>query len=324
MKTCDICGTLNFNDNNYCTFCGNKIAIENICPFCNKLNSDTATHCSYCKEQIKPVAIDSFDKLFTDYNKSLIANFEIFDDDYYNILNDVFKRIEFSDIHGNTIKEKVLSLANLFAHCETKSKGYERGFSFGNVIYYDDRLDDSIQIATIIHELSHFLLFRIIEGLMCEILGVKSTSVLQSFIWFFLSNGEISVMNEYCAHTVEGRFIPYGYQNYASFNSLIENIEMKDITLKKMIVIGNSFANEIILFLENYINKDLRDSIKLQYKRDLNHPKHDSIILETAECLELNIKNKLLVNDLFKKFEIASQEICKEELDFIRDGLEKH
>ena len=47
MKTCDICGTLNFNDNNYCTFCGNKIAIENICPFCNKLNSDTATHCSY-------------------------------------------------------------------------------------------------------------------------------------------------------------------------------------------------------------------------------------------------------------------------------------
>ena len=56
MKTCDICGTLNFNDNNYCTFCGNKIAIENICPFCNKLNSDTATHCSYCKEQIKPVA----------------------------------------------------------------------------------------------------------------------------------------------------------------------------------------------------------------------------------------------------------------------------
>lgn len=186
MKTCDICGTLNFNDNNYCTFCGNKIAIENICPFCNKLNSDTATHCSYCKEQIKPVAIDSFDKLFTDYNKSLIANFEIFDDDYYNILNDVFKRIEFSDIHGNTIKEKVLSLANLFAHCETKSKGYERGFSFGNVIYYDDRLDDSIQIATIIHELSHFLLFRIIEELMCEILGVKSTSVLQSFIWFFL------------------------------------------------------------------------------------------------------------------------------------------
>lgn len=324
MKTCDICGTLNFNDNNYCIHCGNKIARENICPYCGELNLDTENYCKHCEKQIKPVAIDDFSKLFTNFNRNLLASFDISDEDYHSILTDVFKRIEFSDIHGKNIKEKILSLANLFAHCKTKSKGYERGFNFGNTIYYDDRLDESIQIATIIHELSHFLLFRIIEELMCEILRVKSTTVLQSFVWFFLSNDELSIMNEYCAHTVEGRFIPYGYQTYASFNSLIENIEIDDLTLKKMCIMGNSFANEIILFLEKYINKNLRDLIKLQYKKDLNSPKYDSIILETDECLELNIKNKLLLNELFIKFEIVSQERFIEELDFIKNGLEKH
>ena len=72
---------------------------------------------------------------------------------------------------------------------------------------------------------------------------------------------EFKIMSEYCAHTVEGRFIPYGYQNYGSFNSLVENCGFDEESLQTMIKLGNSFANEIIVYLEKYIDDDLRNEI---------------------------------------------------------------
>ena len=82
MKECDVCGTPNLKANNYCTHCGNRIAMDNICPFCGELNSDDSSYCSNCNKQIRPVSIDSFEKLFTDYNKLLLAKAEISDEDY--------------------------------------------------------------------------------------------------------------------------------------------------------------------------------------------------------------------------------------------------
>ena len=46
MKECDVCGTPNLRANNYCTHCGNRIAMDNICPFCGELNSDDSSYCS--------------------------------------------------------------------------------------------------------------------------------------------------------------------------------------------------------------------------------------------------------------------------------------
>ena len=62
MKECDVCGTPNLRANNYCTHCGNRIAMDNICPFCGELNSDDSSYCSNCNKQIRPVSIDSFEK----------------------------------------------------------------------------------------------------------------------------------------------------------------------------------------------------------------------------------------------------------------------
>ena len=42
MKTCDICATLNFKENNYCTHCGNKFVVEHICPFCGEINKNSS------------------------------------------------------------------------------------------------------------------------------------------------------------------------------------------------------------------------------------------------------------------------------------------
>ena len=323
MKSCDICGTLNFKENNYCTHCGNRLILEHVCPHCGKVNPDIADFCIRCHKQINPLAIDDFDMLFNEYNENLLKNAEITNEQYNEILKNIFSRASYIEFYGNSARDKVLRLASIFTECRPKSRGYERGFIFlGNCIYYDDRLDDSVQIATIIHELAHYLLFNIIENLLCRIFRVESSTTLQSFVWFFLTLPEFKIMNEYCAHTVEGRFIPYGYQNYGSFNDLIKQSNYDKGSLEDMVVFGNTFANEIIIYLEKYIDEDLREEIKLQYKKDLRNPSYDSIHIETNDSLPLEIKNSLLLKVLFDILKIASLEDAREELENIKEGIE--
>lgn len=321
---CDICGTLNFKENNYCTHCGNKLILEHICPICGEINEDDATVCVSCKNQINPITIEDFETLCSDLNLSLLANASISNEDYSEILSDIFIRADYMDIMGNTAKDKILNLAGIFTPCKPKARGYERGYIFfGNGIFYDDRLTESIQIATVIHELGHFFLFTIIERLLCHILKVKSSTTLKSFVWYFLTLPEFKIMNEYCAHTVEGRFIPYGYQNYGSFNVLVENMNFDDESLESMITLGNSFANEIIVFLENYIDDEFRNEIKSQYRNDLNQPTYESIFKETDKCFPLDMKNSLLIHllyDILSEVSKNSEEL--KELESIKEGIE--
>ncbi len=323
MKTCDVCGTLNLKENNYCTHCGNRLIIEHICPFCGEFNLDYATHCCNCKRQINPISIEDYDTLFSQYNEVLLLNAEISDEEYNQILSNIFARVEFMNIYGDSVKDKILSLASVFTQCTPKSRGYERGYIFlGNVIRYDDRLDDSVQIATIIHELAHYLLFSIIESLLCHIFKVKTSTVLQSFVWYFLTLPEFEIMNEYCAHTVEGRFIPYGYQNYGSFNVLVENTTFDEESVKSMIKFGNSFANEIIVYLEKYIDDSLRQEIKLQYKMDLREPNYESILKETDDCFPLNVKNDIIVRLLYDILKEGSNLETRKKIELIKERIE--
>ena len=324
MKTCDVCGTRNFKENNYCTHCGNMLILEHICPVCGESNSDTATHCVKCASQLNPISIDDFDILFNDFNQNLLENSEVRDEDYLELLSNIFIRADYIDLWGETTKNKILNLASIFTECKPKSRGYERGFIFlGTCIYYEDRLADSVQIATIIHELAHYFLFNIIENLLCDILKVKPSSVIQSFVWYFLILPEFKIMSEYCAHTVEGRFIPYGYQNYGSFNSLVENCGFDEESLGTVIKLGNSFANEIIVYLEKYIDDELRSEIKLQYRKDLVPPTNESILSETDDCFSINLKNRLLISmlsDVLK--EVSKDSEARKELENIKEGIE--
>ena len=323
MRNCDICGTLNFKENNYCTHCGNKLITEHICPFCGAINPDIADHCVKCNKQINPITIDDFDTLFSEYNQYLLETAHFSDEEYNKILANIFARAKYSNFYGNTPKERILNLASIFTECKPKSRGYERGYIFlDNCIYYDDRLDDSVQIATIIHELAHYLLFSIIEDLLCKIFKVNTSTTLQSFVWYFLTFPTFKIMNEYCAHTVEGRFIPYGYQNYGSFNVLIGEMGYDKDSVDDMVVFGNTFANEIIVYLEKYISSDLREDIKLQYKKDLKNPSNDSITIETSNCFPLGVKNEILLKSLFDILKTGSREDAREELENIKNGVE--
>ena len=278
MKCCDICGTLNFKENNYCIHCGNKLILEHICPHCDASNEDTALYCVKCGHQINPIKIDDFDILLSEYNQNLLLNAKISNIEYNNMLSNIFARADYVDIYGNSIKDKILNLANVFTQCKPKARGIERGYIFlGNCIYYDERLDDSVQIATLIHELAHFILFEIIEQLLCKIFRVNTSTTLQSFVW-------LSSLND-------------------------------------MVVFGNTFANEIIVYLEKYIDVNLREEIKLQYKKDLKSPSYDSLQIETNNCLSLDVKNRVLLKLLYDILKLASQDDVRIELEEIRDGM---
>ncbi|MBR1610512.1 MAG: zinc ribbon domain-containing protein, partial [Methanobrevibacter sp.] len=278
--------------------------------------------CLKCEKQINPLTIDDFDILVSEYNENLLLNAKITDEEYNEILYNIFKRADIVGFYGDTVKNKILSLASVFTECKPKSRGYERGFIFlDNCIYYDDRLADSVQIATIIHELAHYFLNTIIENLLCHILNVRPSPTLQSFIWYFLTLPELKIMNEYCAHTVEGRFIPHGYQNYGSFNALVGDTGIDQESLDGMMALGNSFANEIIVYLEKYIDEGLRQDIKLQYSKDLTDPNYDSIFMETDNCFDLGVKNSVLINVLYDVLKEVSNQDVRKELETIREGI---
>ena len=303
MKNCDVCGTFNLKENNYCTHCGCKIVNENICPFCGVKNPDSSNVCINCHKQITPIAIDSFDVLFSEYNLSLLSNPNFSVEDYLTILKSMFKKLDYIEITGKTPKEKVLQIANVFTPVVPKSSGLVYGEYGSPIIFYDDRLDESLQISTIIHELAHFLLFDLSVNILCEILDVAPSPIIKSFIDYFLIDPQIEIINEFYAHSVENRFITLKYQDFNSFFMCISKLGMSVEDVEDFIVLGNSLAYDIIFFLQKYIDDNVRESIKLQFKIDMNEPKNNVSFNYNNEILPYEEKNTIYVGLMAYYFE---------------------
>lgn len=325
MKNCEVCGTLNLRQNNYCTHCGCNIAEINICPFCGQINPDANDFCIKCHNQITPIAIDNFDVLFSDYNRSLILNAELSDNDYLNILERMFKKLDYFTITGNTPKEKVLQIANVFTYVVPKSSGIEYGEYGCTVILYDDRLDESLQISTIIHELAHFLMFELCESILCEILDVKSSPVLKAFVEYFLTSQDIEVINEFYAHTVENRFIPLEFQSFNSYLSCAASLGLSDADATAFIQLGNSYAQDIIHFLQYHIDEKLRELIKLQFKRDMVKPESRVNYNFDKTLLPIDEKNKYLIGLMAYYFEgLYNNKEARKELEYQKIKFEDY
>ena len=320
MKRCDVCGTLNFKKNIYCTHCGCSILCENICPFCGYINNDADSICKNCH---KSIAIDNFDILFREHNLSLMVNNKISDEEYVDILNRIFKKLDYLSNEPAPPKEKILEMVGAFTEVFPKSSGSTLGEYSTKVIFYDDRLDESIQIATLIHELTHFLLFDITLEILCNILKVQSTPILEIFVDSFLKLPESELFNEYCAHCVENRFMPHEYQNFDSFNQCVKKLSLDDGDLFELKELGKSYAVDIIHYLQKYIGSDLRKDINLQFKKDLLTP--DYIDFESeVNVLSISDKNKLLVGLMTLYFvSLYNNEESRNELDNLKSKFMK-
>ena len=223
------------------------------------------------------------------------------------------------EIVGKTPKEKVLQIANVFTQVIPKSSGLVYGEYGSPIIFYDDRLDESLQISTIIHELAHFLLFDFSVNMLCEILDINPSSVIKSFVNHFLISPEIEVINEFYAHSVENRFIPLKYQDFNSFLMCISTLGWNIEDVEDFILLGNSLAHDIIFFLQQYIDDNLRESIKLQFKIDMNEPKNNISFNYNNEILDYAKKNTMYVGLMafyFEEFYLDKE--ARKELEYSR------
>lgn len=319
MKYCDVCGTLNSGGNDYCTHCGCDFSFANVCPFCNYFNELDSVYCDKCNERIYPIEINSFDDFFNEHNFSLIVNPDFSGDDYYLILDKIFKKLDYLDFEGLPLKNKIIQIANSFTMVITKSSGVSMGEFGVDIIFYDDRLDDSLQISTIIHELAHFLLFDIVVNILCCVFEINPSPVLKSFVEYVLTLPEMEVINEFCAHTVQNRFIPHQYQSFGSFNACVNNLNLGSDDIEDYMLLGNSFAGDIIDYLQKYIDETLRESIKLQFKID-NVPTGDLVYNDFNGCLDVDVKIKYILGVYASFFDVFlnNEETREEELMSIK------
>ena len=289
--------------------------MEIFCSKCGKKNSSMEDYCINCKSILRKLnnyesgsKINSFEEMFTQKHKEQLNEIPLTNEIYELILNNIYEIGKKSlKNNGTTALEKVADVVEAYAKWSYKSKGGELGFYTANNIKLDDRLNDSVQIATLIHELSHHLLAEIHEQILMYYWEVEKTYEIEVFIQYILASGTIHLMNEYCAHTVEGRFIPHGYQNYGSFNSILEEQkdELDSDTVALSLVLGNTLAEDIIHLLEHFIDDDLRKQIKQQYNQDQLPPSYSQIGMETTDMLDSESRNQLIMDPIIGSFNAA-------------------
>lgn len=275
MKTCDICGTKNLIVNNYCIHCGNKMEVSKI--------------------------LDN-NSLFTEENLIAILNYDLSKKKYNRLLDITFEGLKYIDLNNKTTKEKILEIAKVFGTPKLKSSGYVKGENKYDIISYDDRLSESEQIATIIHETAHCIIFNFFVTLFCDMLQIGYSKLVRHFIHLCLSGsiilGEyVVLLNEFYAHTVENRFIPFEHQNYGSYNNIINN-STEDFSFIEENNENNlpySLAQDVINKLDSYMDENLRNDIKNQFKKDFIEKKTIYAFYDNLEYLDFDKK----VNPLY-------------------------
>ena len=310
------------------------------CSRCGSENDSSDEKCEKCgeflvkNEYLKHSKVDNFEDIFTDKHYKALNDLTV--DGYNTIIKNIAdmghwhleKYYENTSRRNLTILDKIKALAMAYSEIHYKSSGAELGSYSFNSINVDDRLDSANQIATLIHELTHHIFSEIYEQILMYLWRCDKSDAIEAFAWFTLiGNPIIKLSNEYCAHTCEGRFIPHGYQNYGSFNAIIIeelDAEKDNNAIGLGLIFGNSIARDIIGILEEFIDYDLREEIKEQFKRDFTYPpKYDQIILETKDYMseEAKIDNIILI--LKSGYEAAKGKEMKEILDTFKERFEE-
>ena len=89
------------------------------------------------------------------------------------------------------------------------------------------------------------------------------------------------------------------------------------------IQLANSYAQDIIVFLDKYIDEDLRESIKLQFKIDMVKPKNNIYKDFTKEQVDHDEKNNMLIGLMAVYFEMLyKNEEAIEELEHTKNKFE--
>ena len=276
LNECEYAPIIISKKNKFCPKCGREFADdENFCPDClvtlKEISDETdikriktnpeivfegKNDCSNILTQDCFTLIDDFNFTMADFNEIL---FSIKSQAFQNLDNLIKDHsINLDDID---ILDKVILFAKSFVCVDYKSYGETLGYFEVNKIYVDDRQTDSLQITTLIHELAHFLIKEIFIGIICKILDSSKNKHIESVVTYILNYSDLNrLIDEYAAHSVEGRFTVFGYQDYSSFIAIQSNLDEEYVDMAK--TIGNTFSIFIKDLLEGFLDWDVRSEIK--------------------------------------------------------------
>lgn len=321
-------------------------ALTKYCPQCHAKYPEDENFCFDCLVKLKHISdiaevrditshpkfilkgtndFKTFEEIFTEENAKKISGFHLKVKDYDSIIDDIKKSafLEFDNLVRSNdivpdyldIPDKVLLFSKSFVEVDYKSFGQELGIFAFNHIDIDDRQVSSLQITTLIHELAHFLLKEIFSIVLCKILDCSKNSLTDAVATFILTYSPVNrLIDEYSAHSAEGRFAVYGYQDYSSFIQIQKSLEgeLPDEEIEIAKSIGNTFSISIKRILESYIDNDMRRQIRdlfLMETRDA--PNYEMLALENCSSLKNRGFMKAIVMILSEGFEVAGFNIEK-------------
>ena len=309
------------------------------CSKCGFENKDIYRNCENCGEFLIKRGFfevrnyENFEDIFTPDNYESID--EITLEGYNTVIENIadmghhYLKEHYANTNINkrhmTPLDKIKAIAQAYSKISYKSRGAELGSYSFNVIRVDDRLDEAHQIATLVHELTHHLFSEIFEQILMYVWSCSKSDAIEALAWFTLIGNPLTLLtNEYCAHTCEGRFVPHGYQNYGSFNNILitqfdPNKDQKAIGVS--LVMGNTIAQDILKILEEFIDYDLREEIKQQFKKDFSFPpSYDQIMLETNSVLSDEDKINSIISILKGGYDTAKDKKMREILDKFKEN----
>ena len=196
---------------------------------------------------------------------------------YRYILDDIVRDAVNGTEAGGDILAKIRSFTGCFIDVDFTFESLELGrkrmlmgaYGF-NSMKIDSRTVKTLQIAVMIHELAHHLLGEIFKMSMMHYYESVRTDTIEAFSWYCITHDVYwRLMNEYCAHAVESHYMPYNYENYESFNLVLSQYgDLSEERVIKSVELANSFADDIIYMLDQFIDDDLKGEIRLQYLAD--------------------------------------------------------
>ncbi len=330
----------------FCESIADDFALTKYCPQCHREYPEEENFCFDCLVKLKHISdivkvrdirthpkftlegtndFKAFEEIFTPENAKKVNDFKLKVKDYDTIIDDIKKSafMEFDRLVKSNdlvldyldILDKVLLFSKSFVEVDYKSFGQELGIFAFDRIDIDDRQTASLQITTLIHELSHFLLMEIFSIILCKILDCSKNSLIDSISTFILTYSPVNrLIDEYSAHSAEGRFTVYGYQDYSSFLQIQKSLEgelpKEEIEIAKSI--GNTFSITIKRILESYIDDDLRKEIKDLFMIETREsPKYEMLALENCNSLKNKGFMKAILLILGEGFEVAGLNIEK-------------
>lgn len=305
------------------------------CPECGKENYPLNRICSSCNATLLSFAtitckqMNCFEEILTENNIKQIDETDIPIEFYEYLLDTIVKRSEKSHLNDDlNVLEKILLLCNNYVKIRNNDQIGMFGLYDYNTIIINPTYSKSLQSATLIKNLAIDIHLEILEAFFMYIFNVKSNSYIKSFIDYCRYSGAFqNFVQKYYSSKVEAHFIPKDYENYEDVEQLYFSNIFQEEEFKKGLLIGNTYAQEIIRIFEKIFNKEIIKELAEQFKTD-DEDTTDAIrrfecdkVMTTEEMID-TLKNNMIETIKY----LLNNEDARKKLNEIKkvfDELEK-